>query len=42
MHPIPRAGTPAEIGAAAVWLASDAGAWVTGQAIPIDGGYTAR
>jgi 3-hydroxybutyrate dehydrogenase len=42
MHPIPRAGTPAEIGAAAVWLASDAGAWITGQAIPIDGGYTAR
>lgn len=42
MHPIPRAGTTAEIGGAAVWLASDAGAWVTGQAIPIDGGYTAR
>ena len=42
MHPIPRAGTPAEIGAAAVWLASDAGAWITGQAIPLDGGYTAR
>lgn len=42
MHPIPPAGTPAEIGAAAVWLASDAGAWVTGQAIPVDGGYTAR
>ena len=42
MHPIPRAGTTAEIGGAAVWLASAAGAWVTGQAIPIDGGYTAR
>jgi NAD(P)-dependent dehydrogenase (short-subunit alcohol dehydrogenase family) len=42
MHPILRAGTPAEIGAAAVWLASDAGAWITGQAIPLDGGYTAR
>jgi meso-butanediol dehydrogenase/(S,S)-butanediol dehydrogenase/diacetyl reductase len=42
MHPMPRAGTPAEIGAAAVWLASDAGGWITGQAIPIDGGYTAR
>jgi NAD(P)-dependent dehydrogenase (short-subunit alcohol dehydrogenase family) len=25
-----------------VWLASDAGAWITGQAIPLDGGYTAR
>jgi NAD(P)-dependent dehydrogenase (short-subunit alcohol dehydrogenase family) len=42
MHPIPRAGTPAEIGAAAVWLASEDSVWITGQAITIDGGYTAR
>jgi NAD(P)-dependent dehydrogenase (short-subunit alcohol dehydrogenase family) len=42
MHPIPRAGLPEEIGELAAFLASDAGAWATGQAIAIDGGYTAR
>lgn len=42
MHPIPRAGTTAEIGAFAAFLASPAGAWITGQALPVDGGYTAR
>ena len=42
MHPIPRAGTTSEIGAFAAFLASPAGAWITGQALPVDGGYTAR
>lgn len=35
-----RTGEPAEIAATAVWLASDAAAYVTGQTIPVDGGLT--
>lgn len=42
MHAIPRAGRPEEVGALAVYLASDAAAWTTGQAIAVDGGYTVR
>jgi NAD(P)-dependent dehydrogenase (short-subunit alcohol dehydrogenase family) len=42
MHPIPRAGAVEEMGALAVYIASDESAFMTGQAIPIDGGYTAR
>ncbi len=42
MHPIQRAGRPEEIGEAAVYLASDAAAFMTGQAVTLDGGYTAR
>jgi len=42
MHPIPRAGLAEEIAEAAVYLASDRAAWTTGQAITVDGGYTAR
>ena len=42
MHPIPRSGLAEEIAEAAVYLASDRAAWTTGQAIAIDGGYTAR
>jgi NAD(P)-dependent dehydrogenase (short-subunit alcohol dehydrogenase family) len=41
-HPIPRSGRPEEIGAAAVYLASDAAAFVTGQCLTIDGGYVTR
>jgi 2-keto-3-deoxy-L-fuconate dehydrogenase len=33
-------GTPEEIAALAVYLASDAAQFVTGQAIAIDGGLT--
>jgi NAD(P)-dependent dehydrogenase (short-subunit alcohol dehydrogenase family) len=39
--PMGRLVTPEEVAAAAVWLASDEAASVTGQAIPIDGGATA-
>ena len=42
MSPIRRGGTVEEIGAMADFLASDKAAWITGQAIAIDGGYTAR
>jgi NAD(P)-dependent dehydrogenase (short-subunit alcohol dehydrogenase family) len=33
-----RQGQGREVGAAAVWLASDAGAWITGQTIHLNGG----
>lgn len=36
--PVGRAGTPEDIGAACVWLASEEGAWVTGQTIQVNGG----
>jgi len=36
--PLGRMGTPEEIGALAVYLASDAAAWVTGEVFRIDGG----
>jgi NAD(P)-dependent dehydrogenase (short-subunit alcohol dehydrogenase family) len=36
--PVGRTGTPADIGAACVWLASDEAAWVTAQTIEINGG----
>ena len=42
MHAIPRAGEPEEIGAAAVYLASHAAAFMTGQCLTLDGGYTVR
>ena len=42
MHPIPRAGRLEEIAELAVYLASDLSSFTTGQAIAVDGGYTAR
>ena len=39
-QPMGRLGTPEEIAALAVYLASDESAFVTGQAINIDGGWT--
>ena len=40
-HAAGRLGTPADIANAAVWLASDAAAFVTGQTITVDGGLVA-
>jgi NAD(P)-dependent dehydrogenase (short-subunit alcohol dehydrogenase family) len=41
-QPIGRMGTPDEIAALVVWLASDAASFVTGAAYSIDGGLVAR
>lgn len=40
--PLGRLGRPEEMAQAAVWLASDEAAFVTGVALPVDGGYTCR
>jgi len=40
-HPLGRVGQPEEIAAAILYLASDEAAFVTGVALPVDGGYTA-
>jgi NAD(P)-dependent dehydrogenase (short-subunit alcohol dehydrogenase family) len=37
-----RVADPDEIATAAVYLASDEASFVTGVALPVDGGYTAR
>lgn len=39
--PIPRTGFPEEIANAVVWLSSEKASYVTGAAVPVDGGYTA-
>jgi 7-alpha-hydroxysteroid dehydrogenase len=41
MTPLRRVGSPEDIAAAALWLASDAGAWVTGKIVEVDGGTEA-
>ena len=41
LHPIGRLGQPEEIALAALYLASDASAFMTGSDLLIDGGYTA-
>ena len=40
-HPIGRLGQPADIGNAALYLASDASSFMTGADLLVDGGYTA-
>lgn len=40
--PLKRLGVPEDIGNAAVFLASDAGNWITGQSLVVDGGALLR
>lgn len=39
-HPLGRVGEPADIARAAVFLASDEAAWITGVNLPVDGGIS--
>jgi NAD(P)-dependent dehydrogenase (short-subunit alcohol dehydrogenase family) len=41
-QPLGRFAMPEEIAAAVVWLSSDAASYVTGLAMPVDGGYTVQ
>ncbi len=41
LHPLQRIAEPWEIAEAAVWLCSDAASFVTGAAVPVDGGMLA-
>ncbi|MGP2440760.1 SDR family NAD(P)-dependent oxidoreductase [Streptomyces sp. JW3] len=40
--PLPREGSAEDVVGAVLWLAGDAGGYVTGQTIVVDGGWTAR
>lgn len=41
LHPMGRLAEPSEIADVVAWLVSDSASFVTGAAIPVDGGYTA-
>jgi NAD(P)-dependent dehydrogenase (short-subunit alcohol dehydrogenase family) len=41
-EPIGRLGQPEEVAEVVMWLCSDASSFVTGDAIPVDGGWTAQ
>jgi len=42
MEPVGRMGAPEEVAEAVIWLCSDKASFVTGNAIPVDGGWTAQ
>ncbi len=39
MHPMGRVGKPEEIADSVLWLCSDAASFITGHALPVDGGF---
>ena len=41
-HPMARLGSPAEVGQAILFLASDDASFITGAILPVDGGYLAQ
>jgi NAD(P)-dependent dehydrogenase (short-subunit alcohol dehydrogenase family) len=41
-EPVGRLGRPSEIAAAVVWLCAEEASFVTGVAMPVDGGWTAQ
>jgi len=41
-EPVGRLGSPEEVAEFVVWLCTDAASFVTGAALPVDGGYVAR
>jgi NAD(P)-dependent dehydrogenase (short-subunit alcohol dehydrogenase family) len=41
-HPLGRIAEPEEVADAIVWLATNKSSYVTGVALPVDGGYLAR
>jgi NAD(P)-dependent dehydrogenase (short-subunit alcohol dehydrogenase family) len=42
MEPVGRVGTPEEVAQAALFLASDDASFITGVALPVDGGIVAQ
>ena len=42
LTPLPRLGCPDDVGRACTLLASQDAAWITGAALPVEGGYLAR
>ncbi|PJZ59112.1 glucose 1-dehydrogenase [Leptospira barantonii] len=42
LHPLHRIATPEEIAKTVVWLCSEDSSFITGTAIPVDGGYSAK
>jgi NAD(P)-dependent dehydrogenase (short-subunit alcohol dehydrogenase family) len=39
MHPVGRIGEPQDVSALVLWLCSDQATFMTGTAIPVDGGF---
>lgn len=42
LHPLGRIGQPEDVANAILFLASEEASFVTGVALPVDGGYTAQ